>query len=295
MGFRCPLPHRYGFWLRRPTAIQRRYVEILFQEQRPIILNGIEDIATRGDLLDRSVLVYCPPIEEENRMTERNLLQQFEEEKPYILGALLDAVSMAVRNLPIVNLSSIPRMADFTEWITAAEPALGWEPETFLRLYRQNRADANTLALEANPLVPVLLNVLKQKADYSWEGTATELLDAQNSLVNDRTERLKAWPKNARAVSAIIRRLAPNLRQSGMFIRFPNKGDSPRVFRLKVNTSDFARFCAFAGVIDPANNAKTQTSLFSLNEVCTNAKLERSFNGNSARAEREKTKVGTYE
>ncbi len=73
-----------------------------------------------------------------------------------------------------------------------------------------------------------------------------------------------------RAISAIIRRLAPNLRQSGMLIHFPDKGDSPRVFRLKVKTSDFAGFCAFVGVIDPANNAnnaKTQTSLFSLKEV----------------------------
>lgn len=263
----CRISTGAGFGVRQLYSDD---AEVLFQAQRPIVLNGIEDLATRGDLLDRSVLVYCPPIDEERRLTERDFLRQFEEEKPNILGALLDAVSTAIRNLPDIKLSSVPRMADFVEWVTAAESALGWEPETFLRLYRQNRSDANTLALEANPLVPVLVNVLQQKADFSWEGTATELLDALNSMVSDKTERLKAWPKNARAVSAIIRRLAPNLRQSGMFIHFPGKNESPRVFRLKVDTSDFAGFCAFVGVIDPANNAnnaKTQTSLFSLKEV----------------------------
>ena len=47
--------------------------------------------------------------------------------RPVILGALLDAVSGALRNLDKVKLDRSPRMADLAKWITAAEPALGWE------------------------------------------------------------------------------------------------------------------------------------------------------------------------
>jgi hypothetical protein len=34
--------------------------EVLFDAQRPLILNGIEELANRGDLLDRSVILYLP-------------------------------------------------------------------------------------------------------------------------------------------------------------------------------------------------------------------------------------------
>src|SRR5215208_8066384 len=44
--------------------------EIIFSAKRPIILNGIDDIATRGDLQERSLLVSLPSIPEERRVEE---------------------------------------------------------------------------------------------------------------------------------------------------------------------------------------------------------------------------------
>src|SRR5262249_5508750 len=43
--------------------------ESIFDSQRPLILNGIEEVATRGDLLDRALLVTCPTIPEDSRRT----------------------------------------------------------------------------------------------------------------------------------------------------------------------------------------------------------------------------------
>jgi hypothetical protein len=36
--------------------------EIILNAQRPVVLTGIEDLATRGDLLDRSLVIYMPRI-----------------------------------------------------------------------------------------------------------------------------------------------------------------------------------------------------------------------------------------
>ena len=47
--------------------------ETIFDSQRPIMLNGIEEIATRGDLLDRAIVVYLPTIPEAKRRPERDL------------------------------------------------------------------------------------------------------------------------------------------------------------------------------------------------------------------------------
>ncbi len=50
----CRLATGAGFGTRR---LYEDLEEILIQAQRPIILNGIEDLATRSDLLDRSLII----------------------------------------------------------------------------------------------------------------------------------------------------------------------------------------------------------------------------------------------
>ena len=68
--------------------------EKLFDAIRPMILNGIEDVATRPDLLDRALTITLPEIPEERRRDEDELWRIFEQLRPRILGALLDAVSV---------------------------------------------------------------------------------------------------------------------------------------------------------------------------------------------------------
>src|SRR5205085_6289398 len=47
--------------------------EILFNAMRPIIINGIEELATRSDLLDRSILSHLPIIPDHKRRDEKEL------------------------------------------------------------------------------------------------------------------------------------------------------------------------------------------------------------------------------
>src|SRR5438093_1958573 len=66
--------------------------EVSFDARRPVILNGIEEIATRADLLDRAIVLYLPHIPEESRRPETELWRDFDGVKAGILGGLLDAV-----------------------------------------------------------------------------------------------------------------------------------------------------------------------------------------------------------
>lgn len=188
--------------------------EIIFEAKRPVILNGIEELATRGDLLDRSVVIYLPRIRDEKRRDEAEFWAAFEVVRPRLLGALLDAISAALRNANSVKLPSPPRMADFARWVTAAEPSLGWRGGDFLRVYRANRDAANELPLET----PVADAVRKLK--LPWSGTATELLAAVDPLVDERTRHLKSWPTTGQSLSNELRRVVPNLRQAGISVEF---------------------------------------------------------------------------
>jgi putative DNA primase/helicase len=94
-------------------------------------VNGITDVATNPDLLDRAIILVLPAIPEEERGPEAELWGEFEEALPEILGGIFTAVSGALRELPSVELASLPRMADFAKWATAAESALGMEAGEF--------------------------------------------------------------------------------------------------------------------------------------------------------------------
>jgi hypothetical protein len=209
----CRLSTGGGFSTRELLSDQD---EILIDAQRPCILNGIEELATRGDLLDRSIILYLPSISPGQRRPERAFWQQFERQRPQMLGALCDVVSYALRRLDTVEVTELPRMADLAQWVTAGESILGWETGTFLEAYQRNRSAANSLALEASSLVVPLRLVAKG----GFHGTATKLLTRLNDTVPDDVRREKGWPRNARALSGTLRRLAPNLREIGIDVTF---------------------------------------------------------------------------
>ena len=94
------------------------------------------------------------------RQTHGELWERFEHQRPRILGALLNAVSCALRNVANVRINHLPRMADFAQWATAAEPALGLQDGEFMRAYSGNREIANDLALEAVTVAPAVLALL---------------------------------------------------------------------------------------------------------------------------------------
>jgi hypothetical protein len=204
--------------------------EAIFAAQRPVVMNGIEEVATRGDLLDRALILYLPTIPEAKRQDEKAFWQAFEQARPPILGALLAIVSAALQTLPTVQLAYKPRMADFAVWACAAAAACGWSDEDFLDAYQGVREAAYDLTLEASPVGPVVRDFVVKHSP--WEGTASELLTALETLAHggvttgdvtmqvpkagsDVTKQ-KAWPKNGRALSNVLRRLAPPLRVLGV-------------------------------------------------------------------------------
>jgi hypothetical protein len=205
--------------------------ETIFVAQRPAIINGIEVSGFRSDLLDRSLIVELPQLAPGKRRTKAAFWRDFEQARPRILGALLDAVAAALKNLPAVEQSKVewPRMADFAQWVVAGEKAMGLPSGSFLKAYEQNRADASRAALESSVVVTALLALLKRKGG-SFMGTATELLDA---LATGQDTRSRNWPKNARALSGQLQRLATNLRAAGVSVE-QDRADNRKLWRIKM-------------------------------------------------------------
>jgi hypothetical protein len=213
--------------------------EVILEAQRPVILTSIEDVATRGDLLDRAIVKTLPAISEKKRRPERELWAEYEQARPRLLGALLDALAGALGRLPSVRLNRLPRMADFAMLGVAAEQALGWPKDAFAVAYDDNRQDAHTIALDESPIAKPLVKLAQEG---EWSGTAEQLLEALTRRVGEPAAKSRQWPKSPRALSGRLRRLTPNLKAVGITLTFALGGPrgKSRIIHLHADGADGA-------------------------------------------------------
>ena len=226
--------------------------EVLLDAMRPAIINGIEELATRGDLLDRASVHTLPTIPDDKRRPEDEMGAEFERMRPGLLGALLDAVSCALQNVGNVRLNGYPRMADFAKWVVAAEPALPWASGEFLAAYQTNRNSANVVSLEASIIYSPL-----EAIGLPFEGTASALLGKLQDKLSDPNKPPKGWPANARSLSNALRRLAPNLRREGIEVTFADKARPRKITVARsVKAANFASLAsASLGKEGPENDS----------------------------------------
>jgi hypothetical protein len=202
--------------------------ETLFQATRPIILNGINAVTSEPDLTDRAITIPLATISETDRQTESSILERFDLVKPQIFGALCQAVSVALKNIPTTKLARLPRMADFALWATAAEPAY-CQPGEFMAAYAGNRQSAIDESLAASPVMDAVLKVTDEPGFLQWEGTPSELLELLNEKAGEKIQRSKSWPKEPNQLTRKLNKGAPQLRSRG--ITFQLSGKHPKTRR----------------------------------------------------------------
>jgi hypothetical protein len=200
--------------------------EVILEARRPVMLNGITDMADRDDLRDRAIMLTLPSIPDSERRDEETFWQEFEAAGPQILGALLDAVSAALRDIQDTTLDEKPRMADFARWVTAAAPGLGWDPCAFLDAYTGNREGAIDTFLEEDRVANEVRVLVEERGD--WKGTASELLEELDGSAGEKVRKARDWPNGPRALSGQLRQAAPALRRVGIHVSFSREKSGKR-------------------------------------------------------------------
>ncbi len=227
----CRLATGGGF---RVRALYTDTDEVIFEGTRPLILNGIENFIERPDLADRCTALTLDEITDERRRTKAALDAEFKAAHPKILGALLDAASHGLRELPRTSLARPPRMADFALWVAACEGAL-WEPGTFERAYAENQGGGQLDLIEADPVAAAVQTFMADTTTVKgdWEGTAAELLDSLINYTTEETRRNRRWPRAAGELRGRLRRAAPGLRRIGLEVEFFDRSHGSRKLALR--------------------------------------------------------------
>lgn len=165
--------------------------EVVFSATRPMVINGIDYIASRPDLADRAIILHLPPISGEKRISEEELWGEFNQVAPYIIGSLFDSISYILENIHKIKMVSSPRMADFAKWAIAAEQSFGFDEGDFLRAYNNNVSEAAQEAIEQNIIAMAIKECLDKRKII--EGNATTILGILKEYVPPEVIQQKQW------------------------------------------------------------------------------------------------------
>ena len=201
--------------------------------QRFIVLNGINVVATRPDLLDRCILLELERIPPNERKEEKVLREEFEKDKPIILGAISETLSKAMSIYDQVELNNLGRMADFTRWGYAIAEVLGIGGDKFLEAYLNNQNNANIEALESHPVGFAMYKFMEDKT--VWSGSPTKLLSELEIVAGfekiDTTN--SNWAKTPNVLSRRLNEIKSNLLDVGIeFERSKGKNREIKITRM---------------------------------------------------------------
>ncbi|WP_157039947.1 hypothetical protein [Pelobacter propionicus] len=197
-----------------------------------VILNGINALTNRPDLLDRSITIHLERIKPTGRRLEEEINAAFDADLPGILGGIADVLSRAMEIKPTVSLASYPRMADFARWGYAVAEALGGRGDEFLRAYGGNSAKLGDSLLENDSLMSGLVQLMGGMEQGEVAGTFKELIDRLAAIVQpDRND--YSFP-TSHTFRRRLERLRPNLEEFGIRFEFgkhTNKGHTARIIK----------------------------------------------------------------
>ncbi len=190
--------------------------------RRVLAMTSIDAGDLAGDLAERILPLELTRIDPTRRRTDAEIAAAYDAARPAVLAALLDLLSQVLAALPAVQVTELPRMADFARILAALDSVTGW---TTLADYTAAAVDLAATVLADDPVADAVRRHLAKVG--AWSGTAAAL----HAALPTPDPRPRTWPKSARGMSGALHRLAPALRAQGVNVEF-TRGDDARRLRL---------------------------------------------------------------
>jgi hypothetical protein len=231
------------------VPLRKRYTDedlYVLAALRPVVINGIGDFATRPDLLERAIpLQLSVPT---TRGSESDLAQRVDAKRAGILGALYDAVSLALGTYRNTPAPSRIRMIDAAQWMTAAEPAFGMAPGTFVAILERKQLD---VAVERISMEPVVMALEKVLNGGPFLGSMTDLYRE----VCDGGRNTAGMPQSPSALKKLLNRLKPQLEAIGIHVVAEPRTKDSRPYKIWKDVAPFGQPVPSATTLPPFRHA----------------------------------------
>ena len=199
-------------------AVRQLYTtndEMTISIKKPCLMNGIDEVAKRGDLVSRSVKLPLSKIKA--RKTETKVWSDFNKDTPSIFGALLDGLVTSIQEIPHTEVGELSRMADFCRLSTAASGAYGWFDGEFMKVYKDNIRNTHVDSLESSTFASGIVKMFDKEDEF--HGRPIELLERleERYYVSDKVIRSARWVTTAKGVVEQLDRLQESLEVVGIY------------------------------------------------------------------------------
>lgn len=197
--------------------------EHVITSKRPVMLNGINAVATAPDLIERVITVELPTIAAGKRQDEQAMEAAWLRDYPAIFTGLLTLFAEALEMLPKVEIPEgmQKRMLDYQRLGEAVCMALGGKAGEFSQRLDSMHGDSLARGLESYGVAVGIQILAARPEGREWEGTYLQLLTELNRMSEiDRSN----WPRSPRHLSGQLKRIAPGLRRAGVRIEAAGRG-----------------------------------------------------------------------
>jgi hypothetical protein len=195
--------------------------DIIYSLKRKVAFDGINLVGQEPDFMDRSFTLGFERIPKNKRRTEEDLFKEFDKEKSLITGAIIKLLQKALSLINEINLTELPRMADYCKWGEAVSRAYGNKEGAFVNAYFNKIEKTNDEVIESNAVglcIIELMDVLEKfERKSEWLGTPSELYIRLSKIAeNLKLEKAWDWPKGHNALTWRLNEIATNLLERGI-------------------------------------------------------------------------------
>lgn len=204
-----------------------------------IILNGIDIVPKKTDLLERSLLFELEKITPDRRMTDKKFWSNFKEKRAEILGAIFDTISKALAIKETLDLKETHRMSDAYTDMCAIALALEIPLDKFIIIFNENIAKLEQTRSEEN----FFCNTIKDYLEKTHMSSLNDVILNKERKVSDvfsamkplSASELKYFPKSSSHFSRKLNEERSTLINLGYDFKIEKKKDANYIefFRVK--------------------------------------------------------------
>ncbi len=152
--------------------------EVSSDLMRPMMLNGISPFIKAEDLLDRCIIFNLNVIGHNQRKTEVELDEYFQQHHNKLLGWIFNTLQKILSHIDTISdFKAYCRMTDFAKFGLAVERVLDWEKGSFKKAYLQNIHQTKYRTISRSKVARAIVRLKKNDA-LPYIGTFKGLLNA---------------------------------------------------------------------------------------------------------------------
>lgn len=191
------------------------------------------------DFNDRAVIIELCRLKGSARKSEEDLMAQFKEDMPSILGGMLDVLVEAKKLASKITLGWSHRLVGMFKIGAAVAEVLGFGANRYAEALKENiesHTTASKIQKQNEPVIDALQSLVAEKSTFS--GSTTMLLKELSSISGGSFTQRNGWPSSPEKLGKALARVAASIEDRGILMnkKTTNKGTVVTVSKHVINS-----------------------------------------------------------